>query len=345
MATMTDTTGTLMLAEAGEASARVADTLARNAPTAAALARHVAEVKPAAIVTCARGSSDHAATFAKYVLETLVGIPVSSAAPSVASVYAAPLRAEGVLMIAISQSGRSPDLLATIDRYRAAGAKVAVIVNDEASPMATRADWLFPIGAGPERSVAATKSFILSLAVIAEIAAVLGKDASLGEALDQLPAQLAAAFDLDWTPLTSTLADATNLFVLGRGYGLGIAQEAALKLKETCALHAEAFSSAEVRHGPMAIVGDGFPVIAFAGSGHDGDDVRSAMGDFAGRGACPLLADASGSGGTLPAIAAHPVIEPILMIQSFYRAAEALARNRGLDPDSPPHLRKVTETR
>ena len=336
---------TRMLAEAGEAPARLAAALARNAPTAAALAHHVAAARPGAIVTCARGSSDHAATFAKYVFETLVGIPVSSAAPSVASVYDAPLAAGDVLLVAISQSGRSPDLIATVDRYRAAGARIAVIVNDETSPMAARADWLFPIGAGPERSVAATKSFILSLAAIAQIAAAIAGDDALADALGRLPGGLATAFALDWTPFGEALTDARNLFVLGRGYGLGIAQEAALKLKETCALHAEAFSSAEVRHGPMAIVGEGFPVIAFAGSGHDGDDVRAAVDEFAARGARPLLADASGRGGVLPALAGHPVIEPILMIQSFYRAAEALSRARGLDPDAPPYLRKVTETR
>ena len=142
------------------------------------------------------------------------------------------------------------------------------------------------------------------------------------------------------------LAEARNLFVIGRGLGLGIAQEAALKLKETCALHAEAFSAAEVRHGPMAIVDVGFPVIALAGSDAAGDDVRDAAATFAGRGAHVSLADASRDGaGDPPALRAHPAIEPILMIQSFYRMANMLSVTRGLDPDAPRHLSKVTRTR
>ena len=136
--------------------------------------------------------------------------------------------------------------------------------------------------------------------------------------------------------------------MLGRGYGFGIAQEAALKFKETCGLHAEAFSAAEVRHGPMAIVGRGFPVLAFATSDVSGDGVRSAAVQFAERGAQVMLADAAGewaAGGNLPAIAAAPPLEPILMLQSFYRLANELAVARGIDPDAPPHLKKVTETR
>lgn len=337
---------TAMRREAGEGGAAVARFLSRNEATLSALADHLRRHPPSLVVTCARGSSDHAATYGKYLIETLVGLPVSSAAPSVTSVFAATFRQTGALVIAISQSGRSPDLLATVDRYKAAGAQVVVLVNDEGSPLAARADWLLPLCAGPETSVAATKSFIASIAGLAALVAWWSDDASLKTALEGLPNRLDMAAELDWSPLVQGLVDARNLFIISRGYGLSVAQEAALKLKETCALHAEAFSSAEVRHGPMAIIDDGFPLLAFATSDPSGNDVRAAASDFDGRGAHVLLADcAVGAIGTLPILPIHPILEPVLLIQSFYIAAERLARARGLDPDQPPYLRKVTETR
>lgn len=331
-----------MKREAGEGGQAVARFLKRNAEALHALANRLQANPPAFVVTCARGSSDHAATYAKYLIETLLGLPVASAAPSVTSVFAAELQQTGALLIAISQSGRSPDLLSTVERYKQAGAYVVVLVNDENSPLASMADTLLPLCAGPETSVAATKSFIASIAGLAALAAHWSGDKALLAALSALPMQLEEARELDWTPMVEALASAHNLFVVGRGYGLSVTQEAALKLKETCALHAEGFSSAEVRHGPMAIVRNGFPVLAFATSDKSGDDVRQAAVEFAERGANVLLADPAGK---LPVLSTHPVLEPILMIQSFYGAAEKLAWTRGLDPDQPPFLRKVTETR
>jgi glucosamine--fructose-6-phosphate aminotransferase (isomerizing) len=337
----------LMRLEAGESGEAVSRFLTANAAALETLATHLRNNPPAVVVTCARGSSDHAATYGKYLIETLIGIPVASAAPSVTSVYATEFRQTGALVIAISQSGRSPDLLATAQRYKDAGAYLVVLVNDESSPLAQMADTLLPLNAGPEKSVAATKSFITSLAGLAALVAHWSGDQRLLGSIATLPVTLDMAFELDWSPLVATLREARNLFIIGRGYGLSIAQEAALKLKETCGLHAEGYSSAEVRHGPMAIIDEGFPVLAFATSDEAGHDVRKAAGEFAERGANVLLADAGSQGGasTLPVIAGHPVLEPLLMIQSFYGAAEALARSRGFDPDQPPFLRKVTETR
>lgn len=335
-----------MRREAGESGEAVARFLDRNQDALGQLAARLRADPPSLVVTCARGSSDHAATYGKYLIETLVGLPVASAAPSVTSVFAAPLQQTRALMIAISQSGRSPDLLATVDRYKQAGAYVVVLVNDESSPLAAMADCLLPLCAGAETSVAATKSFIASIAGLAALAAWWSDSDDLRQALSGLPTMLDMAHELDWTPMVDRLTDARNLFIIGRGYGLSIAQEAALKLKETCGLHAEGFSSAEVRHGPMAIIDEGFPVLAFATSDKSGDDVRAAARDFADRGAAVLIADSvAGASGNLPALGIHPVLEPILMIQSFYAAAERLARARGLDPDQPPFLRKVTETR
>ncbi|MEG3122729.1 SIS domain-containing protein [Sphingomonas sp. GB1N7] len=334
-----------MHSEAAEASAAVARMLAANRDAFATLGARLRATPPAVVVTCARGSSDHSATYGKYLIETLVGVPVASAAPSVSSVYAAPMAPGAAIIIAVSQSGRSPDLLATVEAYRTAGAYVVALVNDETSPLAKNADVMIALKAGPERSVAATKSYICALAAFAALTAEWADDVDLRDGLATLPDRLTEAFALDWNVVVDALAEATNLFVIGRGYGYGIAQEAALKLKETCALHAEAFSAAEVRHGPMAIVGEGFPVIAFATSDTAGDGVRTAATEFAGRGAVVCLADARASTDHAPAaLAAHPAIEPILMIQSFYRMANRLSLRRGLDPDAPLHLSKVTKT-
>lgn len=337
-------TGTLMEREAAEAGAAVARMLAANRDAIAQVAARLRASPPAVVVTCARGSSDHAATYAKYLFETLTGVPVASAALSVASLYDAPVAPGNRLCLAISQSGKSPDLLATVEHQRKAGAFVVVMVNAEDAPLAALADVVIPLKAGPERSVAATKSYICSLAAIAALAAAWADDAVLADAVDALPVQLERAFGLDWSAAVTALTDAPGLFVLGRGYGYGVAQEAALKFKETCALHAESFSAAEVRHGPMAIVGDAFHVLGFASSDRAGASVRETAAEFRNRGAEVLIADPAAPDAGLPALPAHPAIEPILMIQSFYRMANALALARGCDPDSPPHLNKVTET-
>ncbi|UYY58195.1 SIS domain-containing protein [Sphingomonas sp. S2-65] len=337
---------TLMKSEAAEAAEVVRRLTQANEPALKALAAKLRSDPPARIVTCARGSSDHAASYGKYLIETLIGIPVASAAPSTASVFAAPVATGNALCIAISQSGRSPDLLATVKAHQEAGAQVVAFVNDEESPLAALADTCIGLKAGPERSVAATKSYIASLAAFVALVAEWADDDALRTALAELPAQLEQAGAIDWSDAVRVLQDATNLFVIGRGYSFGIAQEAALKFKETCGLHAEAFSAAEVRHGPMAIVGEGFPVLAFATSDAAGDSVREAAAEFAERGARVCLADArGGSTATLPALRAHPAIEPILMVQSFYHMANALSVSRGHDPDRPLYLKKVTETR
>jgi len=341
-----DAEATLMFAEAAEAGVAVERFLARNGAAISVLADRLRATPPPFIVTCARGSSDNAATYGKYLFETLLGITTSSAAPSVSSVYAAkPAQASNALCIAISQSGRSPDLLASVVAQKAGGAYVVALVNDESSPLAEIADLPLLLSVGAERSVAATKSYIVSLAGLAAIAAAWAQDTALREAVQTLPEQLPRAFALDWRAGVSSLQEARNLFVIGRGFTLAAAQEAALKLKETCALHAECVSAAEVKHGPMALVRDGFPVFGFAGSDAAGDDVRATGGLFRSRGASVHIVNGGDEPGALPSCPAHPAIEPILQVQSFYRMANALAIVRGLNPDSPPFLKKVTSTR
>lgn len=336
---------TRMFLEAAQAAQVVAAQLTANAVRVEAIARRLRANPPRAVVTCARGSSDHAATFAKYLIETRTGVLTSSAGLSVSSVYAAAQNMDGVLYLAISQSGKSPDLLASVRAAKAAGAFTIALVNDTASPLAELVDEVLPLHAGPELSVAATKSYIAALSAITQLVAAWTEDADLARGLAALPAGLAEAWALDWTPAVERLKLARNLYVLGRGVGFGVAQEAALKFKETCGLHAEAFSAAEVLHGPMALVKTGFPVLVFAQNDESRGSVDEMAASLTARDADVLLVGAGEVGaGVLPALAAHPVIEPILMIQSFYRMANALSVARGYDPDSPPHLNKVTET-
>jgi glucosamine--fructose-6-phosphate aminotransferase (isomerizing) len=334
-----------MFQEAAESAGVVRTQLERNAVQLATLGARLRLDKPRAVVTCARGSSDHAATYAKYLIESHTGVLTSSAAPSVSSIYDAQSQARGVLFIAISQSGKSPDLLTATRTAKEGGALTVALCNTADSPLMQLVDVAVPLHAGPETSVAATKSYIASLSALAHLVACWADDQDLLRALRGSPELLAKAWECDWSPAVDSLRDAVNLFVVARGFGLGAAQEAALKLKETCGLHAEAFSSAEVKHGPMALVRSGFPVLMFTQQDDTRAGIAELAAEFAARGARVLLAGAEAKGAlSLPGVDAHPVIGPLLAIQSFYRAAEALARARGLDPDRPPHLNKVTET-
>ena len=336
---------TIMFREAAQAPEAVRAQLAANAAQITRLAERLRATPPRAVVTCARGSSDHAATFARYLIETHLGLLTSSAAPSVSSVYATATDLAGTLMLTISQSGASPDLLAVVGQARKAGAHIVALVNAEESPLAQLADELLPLHAGPERSVAATKSFLASLAAVVQLVAAWSNDRELAAALDGAPQLLTRAWQLDWSAVVTRLTAANNLYVIGRGLGLGVAQEAALKLKETSALHAEAVSAAELRHGPMALVRTGFPLLVFSQNDESRPGIVQLAAELSAQGADVLLAGTHLAHTTeLPTEAAHPVIEPLLFAQSFYRAANALALARGHDPDTPPHLRKVTET-
>jgi glucosamine--fructose-6-phosphate aminotransferase (isomerizing) len=337
----------LMAKETAEAPDAVARMLSENKSICEDLAQRLKPSPPHLIVTCARGTSDHAATYAKYLLETRIGIPVASAAPSVSSVYHSPQAMRGALFLAISQSGKSPDLVAAASLAKQAGALVVAIVNTTESPLADAADIVLPLHAGPELSVAATKSFITSLASILQIVTLWRGDKTTKCTLQDLPEHLTRALELDWSAAAQPIADTENLFVVGRGLGFGIAQEAALKLKETSCLHAEAFSAAEVQHGPMALVGPGFPVLMFSQEDKTENSVINLANTFSTRSEQIFLTSYKSSAATpLPALPnLDPAMAPIAHIQTFYGLAEKIARLRGLNPDEPPHLKKVTETR
>ncbi len=339
---------TLMRQEARESGAVVARQRIENASIMSELGALLRKMPPRLVITCGRGSSDHAASFAKYAIETRAGVLVASHAPSTSSIYGTSFSGlTGALFIAISQSGKSPDILSSIVAAKEAGAIVVAMVNDADSPAAGLADIVIPLHAGPERSVAATKSYVGSLTAIAHLVAEWTQDTTLDFALDGAEENLNKAFELDWSAAAEVFGATQSMFVIGRGLTFGVANEAALKLKETSALHAEAYSAAEVRHGPMAIVGDGFPVLMLQPEDPTKASFPQLSAEFAARGARVFAAgDILPGAIMLPtSTGLHPLIAPACQITSLYSFAEKLALSRGRNPDDPPWLKKVTETR
>jgi glucosamine--fructose-6-phosphate aminotransferase (isomerizing) len=337
--------GTLMFQEAADASNAVRAQLRYDASAMRALGAELRRLAPRAVITCARGSSDHAATYAKYLIETRARVLTASAAPSVSSVYGVTQDVRGCLFIAISQSGRSPDLLASVASAKASGALVLAISNSADSPLMAAADFVIELNAGPERSVAATKSYLASLAAIARLVAAWTEDDALISEVARLPDLMDTSWSADWSRALPLLESAENLYVVGRGLGLGAAQEVALKCKETCGIHAEAFSSAELRHGPYTLLRKGFPALLLAQADATRPGIEALAIELARRGVGVLLAGGNAAGSTLLPIAATvPELGPILLAQSAYRMIASLSLRRGFDPDHPPHLHKITET-
>jgi glucosamine--fructose-6-phosphate aminotransferase (isomerizing) len=329
------------LASADVVAAQLNDT-SRVEALAARLAqepRHVA-------LTVARGSSDHAASYFASLTMSRVGLPVASLPMSVATLQQAPLKVQNQLALGFSQSGKSPDLVGTMQALRQAGALTVAAVNMPGSPLENACEFYLPLVAGPELSVAATKSYIAMLSVSAQLVAHWQQDDALLGALKSLPDALARAGTLDWSKAVDELRDVERMIVIGRGLGLAIAQEAALKLKETSGIQAEAFSSAEVRHGPMELIDRDYPLLVFAPRGPEQAGLLQLARDMQARGARVLLAAPDDvPEATLPlASTAHAALDPIAAILSFYVMAAGLAAARGRNPDAPRHLMKVTET-
>jgi glutamine---fructose-6-phosphate transaminase (isomerizing) len=336
----------LMLEETRTAPERVADLLGRDADTYEALAQELRRRDPAFVVTVARGSSDHAAAYLASLTGIVAGRIAASLPPSLVTRYGAGLAFGHAFVVSLSQSGASPDIVRTLEAACAGGALTAAIVNQPESPLARAARFVLPQHAGPERSVAATKSVIATLAACARLVAAWREDRALLVALERLPERLAEALACDWSPALPTLERASRLYVVGRGPGLGVAEETALKLKETSGVLAEALSAAEVQHGPKAVIGPGFPVLAYGLADPGGEDARAFAAELAAVGAEVMLASPTPGAGLhlrLPP-PLHPLLDPIVALLAFYPLAEALARCRGRDPDRPPGLSKVTRT-
>jgi glutamine---fructose-6-phosphate transaminase (isomerizing) len=301
---------------------------------------------PRYAATIARGSSDHAAGYLKYAVELETGLPVASIGPSVASIYQRQMRMAHSLTLAISQSGKSPDIVAMAENARRGGSLVVALTNVAGSPLSVVSNLTLDLMAGPELSVAATKTFVNSAVAGLLILAESTESEGLKRALAALPDRLAEAVALDWSELHDALDSKTSLYILGRGPSLPIAGEAALKFKETCGLHAESFSAAEVMHGPVSIIGRGFPVLALCAGDASEANVAAVADQLAGQGAAVFaLTDKVRLARSLPRVrTGHGLTDALVQIASFYSFVEAQSRRLGLDPDHPRHLSKVTET-
>lgn len=308
--------------------------------------RQVGATNPRGFVTCARGTSDHAATFFKYIIEMRTGLPVASIGPSIASIYNSNLKLDGFICLTISQSGGSPDLVALQDAARNGGASTIAILNETDSPVGLKADTVLPILAGPEYAVAATKSFVGSLFAILGFIAGLTGDKKLEAALRDFPNTASEALNCDWSGAELALARAGSVFTTGRGPGLAISAEAALKLKETCRIHAEVFSSAEILHGPVVLAERKFAALAFHSQDQSQASVAAAAAAMRKKGADVFsISSQTTTERPLPVPATtNDLLLPLVQIIAFYRFVEALARNLGEDADAPAGLNKVTVT-
>ncbi len=337
---------THMYTEACEAPDTVADQLAHDNARYADFGKLLRQLPPTSVLTIARGSSDHAAHFMAYLIMAHMGRLVTSLPMSLITLYQTKMICQDLVSMAFSQSGQSPDLVAPTRFFREGGAITAAFVNAPTSPLADAAEWVFPLRAGSEISVAATKSFIAQLVAGARVVAAWQDNADMHQALQALPHALQQAAAMDWSAGVEVLKDVNRLFVIGRGTGLPVAMEAALKFKETCGIQAEAFSGAEVKHGPMALIDEGYPLLIFAPRGPAQAGLLALAEEMRARGAIILLAAPVGTpGANLPLVETASVeLDPISVIQSFYPMVEALSRARGRNPDEPRFLNKVTRT-
>ncbi|MFN0114761.1 MAG: SIS domain-containing protein [Paracoccaceae bacterium] len=337
----------LMAREVREIPDAVARLLDRGGPAIRVAAAAARRLDPPFLATVARGSSDHACTYLKYASELLLGRAVASLGPSVASVYGARLRIAGALAISVSQSGQSPDIVEMARSARAGGALTVAVTNHPDSPLARESELVLDLHAGPELSVAATKTFVTSAVAGLSLLAEWAADRALLKAIAELPESLSRALSLDWSDLEAAAAGATSLYTLGRGPSYAMSNEAALKFKEVALIHAESHSSAEVLHGPVSIVDAAFPVLAFAAADAAEAGVAEIAAAIAAKGARVFVTTTAGAGRAhrlAVARTGHWLTDPLALIVPFYAAVERIARARGIDPDRPRHLSKVTET-
>ncbi|MBR1122729.1 SIS domain-containing protein [Bradyrhizobium lablabi] len=331
-----------MANEIGE-SADVAAGIVRSRDATRDIAQRLGIGSAPLCVVCGRGSSGHAGILLRYLVETRLRLPVSASAPSVITAFRTPLKLRDALFIVTSQSGRSPDLVEATKSARAAGARTVAIVNAIPSPVAEAAEFVIPIGAGHEHSVAATKTVIGSMAAGAALVAELADDGALRGALDRLPERLTHALALDWSRIADDLASASAVFVAGRGLALGSVREIALKLSEILRLPSIGVSAAELQHGPRAALSSRTPVIMMRLMDETAATVDALAKELRAQNIALHLA--GGPLGSLPWLTEDdPLTDAITMLVPAYRMIEQAARACGFDPDRPPRLSKITET-
>ena len=333
----------LMEEEALSAPSRVAALLLEGATARASIAAALRADPPPLAVTVGRGSSDHVCSFAAWTIARHLLWPTMSLQPSLITREGSGPRIGRALTLAVSQSGRGADVIGVMEWARSAGSRTVALVNDPLSPLAAAAEFVLDQHAGPEQSVAATKSVICSMAAVLALVAEVADASELRSVSASLQHDLAMAAKASLGLDPGQLTQAEHAFVLARGAGLAAAEELALKLKETCGLSAEALSAAEVRHGPREVVGPGFLVIALALPGPAEHDVRAAAEELAAQGAHVILLGAETTDSwCLPTV--HPASAPIAALQLAYPVIARAAVARGRDPDRPRTLSKVTST-
>jgi len=344
-----------MRADIGEIPAVMDRVLGERAALAEAAAA-IRNAAPAWVTIVARGSSDHAAIYLQYLLGVYCGLPAGLALPSVSTNYGAKLAWRGGMLIAISQSGESPDVRALVEEAGASGALTLAITNDRESPLAASAQRVLDCRAGPERAIPATKTYVGCLAVAAGLVAELAAGNELRHALARLPAALHAALDQAeaWletghgAALVGELAGTDRALVVSRGFNLATALEVALKLKEGCGLFAAGYSSADVMHGPMVLALPELPVIAFRPDGEIGMSIDLALRAAEQRGARPWLVGGTEVAGRPQALSLATdlpeSLTPLAYVVAGQLLTDQLAARTGGNPDRPSGLAKVTRT-
>jgi glucosamine--fructose-6-phosphate aminotransferase (isomerizing) len=353
---------TIMADEIRETPGIVQEQLDATGAVLEAVAEAVRRARPRWVSIVARGTSDHAAIYARYLIETQLGWPVGLASPSVTTIYQAPTDWTDGLVLAVSQSGRSPDLAAVVEAARRGGALTVAVTNVAGSPLELAAAHTVACRAGEERAVAATKSYVAELAAVAGIVAALVPDSDLAAALPRAPAVLGRTLEAAsaWfagagqgrgLELVEAIAVAGRALVVSRGFNLATALETALKMKETGRIFAEGYSSADLEHGPIALAGAGFPTVVFRPDGPMGAAIDPAAAKARSLGASPWIIGGPEMAGAPDALAIDALAElpecltPLALILPGQLLAEAVAVRLGLSPDAPSGLSKVTLTR
>ena len=314
-----------------------------------AIAQRVRSVTPSqlnGITILARGSSDHAAVYGRYLLEATTGKPVSLAAPSLHTLYGVHVDYSGQLVIAVSQSGATPEIVQTLKALQDGGGRGLAITNDSDSALARGAEEALALDMGPELAVPATKTVTGQLTAFAIIASALGRAPFCRGELDGVPERVQAVLD-DPAPAAvaaEALAGTPQLIVVARGYLYAAALETALKIKETCSLFADGYSAADLRHGPIATVTRGLPVVALGAPGPALEDVASLVEELRARQATVLLVGSDEEADVPLPVGVPEPLAPIVAVVRGQQLAYELALRLGHDPDSPAGLTKVTST-
>jgi glutamine---fructose-6-phosphate transaminase (isomerizing) len=347
---------TRMRREIGHVPAAVERVLASTAVEIEPVAAAIRAARPRWVMIAGRGTSDNAAVYAQYLIETHLGLPTGLVKPSVTTVYGATIDWSDGMVLAISQSGQSPDVVAVVEAARAGGALTAAVTNDPDSPLAATAEHTLPIHAGRERAVPATKTYVAELAAVAALVQAVRADPALAAGLAALPHALreAIAASADWlagpgAAVVEALAATDRALLVSRGYNLATALELGLKLKETVGIFAEAYSTADFAHGPLVLARGGVPTVAIRPDGPMGADVDATLASVEARGGWTAVVGGPEVAGR-PAALALPhslpeALTPLLYVVPGQLLVEATAVRRGVSPDAPDGLGKVTRTR